>query len=237
MHESAYKTAKKFFETYCVFGALTVVEIGARNLNGSLRDHKTSNVTNYLGLDFIPGNGVDYVLSDPYKYPFADNSVDVVVTSSCFEHAELFWVSFLEALRILRPSGLLYINAPSSWMAYHREPVDCWRFYPDAAKALETWAAYNKYNTMALETFIHPPLPPQDMSDWVAVFLKDRDQQYMHKSRMLDSMTPYDDFFNGFRFPVTEKFPGNWNDLPAAFYHQAVLKRETVLYYRNDLKY
>jgi hypothetical protein len=69
----------------------------------------------------------------------------MIVTSSCFEHSEMFWLTFLEALRILKPKGLFYINAPSTG-DYHAFPVDCWRFYPDAAGALKTWAKRNGYD-------------------------------------------------------------------------------------------
>jgi SAM-dependent methyltransferase len=222
MHTSAYKTGKQFFDTYCNFGSLRVVEIGSRNVNSQscLKDVITPNIVTYSGLDHSEGNGVDFVLEDPYKYPFEDNSVDVVVSTSCYEHAEMFWLSYLESMRILRPTGVLYINAPSSWMGYHRCPIDCWRFFPDAAKGLETWGKYNKLNNMVLETFIVPPVD-EDMSDWVAVFLKDANYEYLYRNRIIDSLESYKDYFNGFRFPKNERFLNGW-DWPDSFYHQAV---------------
>jgi hypothetical protein len=36
---------------------------------------------------------------------------------------------------VLRPGGLLYVNAPSGG-EYHAWPVDCYRFYDDAWGAL-----------------------------------------------------------------------------------------------------
>ena len=235
MHTSAYRTGKQFFDNYCNFGSLQVVEIGSQNLNAQicLRDHKTPNIISYTGLDFVSGNGVDIVLDDPYKYPFEDNSVDVIVSTSCYEHVEMFWVSFMESMRILRPSGLLYLNAPSSWMHYHRCPVDCWRFYPDAAKALEAWGKYNKLNTMVLETYIATPID-EDSSDWVAVFLKDANYEYLYKNRIIDSLEPYKDYFNGFRFPKNERFPYGW-DVQDSHYHQAV--KTTFLNSYPDYKY
>ena len=71
-------------------------------------------------MDFQVGPGVDLLLSDPYVFPLEDENCDVVLSSSCFEHSEFFWLTFLEALRILKPHGLLYINAPSTgtlWIA------------------------------------------------------------------------------------------------------------------------
>lgn len=222
MHTSAYRTAEKFFKTYCNFGSLKVVEIGSQFVNTtmSLRDHATPNVIQYIGLDFASGNGVDIVLEDAYKYPLESESIDVVVSSSCFEHAEMFWLSYLEAMRILKPSGLLYLNAPSSWMGYHRCPVDLWRFYPDAAKGLESWGKYNNINNKVLESFISAPVD-EDTSDWAAVFLKDENFEHLYSNRIIDSLTAYTHYFNGFRFPKTDKFPYGW-EAPSAPYHQAV---------------
>ena len=60
---------------------------------------------------------------------------------------------FNEALRVLKPTGLLYINAPSNG-AYHRYPVDCWRFYPDSGVALQNWGNRSGYECALLEFFI-----------------------------------------------------------------------------------
>jgi SAM-dependent methyltransferase len=129
MHVSALKHGQLFFDTYLGREAdVTIVDIGAQDINGSLR-HGAPAGCRYIGVDFVPGPGVDVVLDDPYRLPFADASVDVVVSSSCFEHIEFFWLMFNEALRVLAPGGLLYLNAPANG-DFHRYPVDCWQFYP-----------------------------------------------------------------------------------------------------------
>lgn len=236
MHSSAWNTGQRFFQTYVanINYSVNLVEIGSSSVNGSLRDHRTSNITNYIGLDFAPGNGVDIVLADAYKFPLPDASADVVVTSSCFEHAELFWLTFLEALRILKPNGLLYCNAPSAWMAYHRYPQDCWRFWPDAAKALETWAKYNNLNSSVLESYISSPAADQDVADWVAVFLKDKTFENQYPYRMLDQLTEWQDYFNAFRFPGNSKFSGTW-DKPYCEYHQATKKQQTLTWMEEKI--
>ena len=144
MHPTAMQSATAFFQTYASeFVNPTIVEIGSQNVNGSIRD--VAPPSNYVGLDFQEAKGVDIVLEDAYTFPLPDNYADMIVTSSCFEHSEMFWLTFLEALRILKPRGLFYINAPSTG-DYHAFPVDCWRFYPDAAGALKTWAKRNGYD-------------------------------------------------------------------------------------------
>lgn len=189
MHTTAYLTGKCFFEVYG-YKEARVLEIGSQNVNGALRDHAV-NPDNYVGVDFCDGKGVDIVLEDAYKYPFQDNTFDIIVTSSCLEHSELFWLTYLECLRVLKPSGIFYCNVPGNRMGYHRHPVDCWRFMPDAAKALETWAHYNNIPVKVLETFSVEPLQ-NDKSrcfDWCAVFVKDKQYTSKYTKRMIDFLT------------------------------------------------
>jgi SAM-dependent methyltransferase len=125
----------------------------------------------WIGVDAAEGPGVDRVLVEPYRLPFVDDSVDVVVSSSTFEHAEFFWLLFLEMARILKPGGFLYINSPSNGPV-HRHPVDCWRFYPDAGDALTRWAARNFYFLELLESSIGELDGESEWLDWVGVWRK-----------------------------------------------------------------
>ena len=76
-----------------------------------------------------------------------------MLSSSCLEHDECFWMTFLEMCRVLKPGGFIYINTPSSGY-YHSYPVDCWRFYPDSYKALEKWGNKMGYKISLLESYI-----------------------------------------------------------------------------------
>ena len=81
MHVSALKHGQLFFDTYLgQEAAVTIVDIGAENINGSLRQCAPLGCR-YIGVDFVPGPGVDMVLDDPYHLPFADASVEVVVST------------------------------------------------------------------------------------------------------------------------------------------------------------
>lgn len=194
MHQSALKYAKHFFDTYKpneTKSKVTVVEIGSRDVNGSIREVCPSEYS-YIGLDFAEGEGVDLVIDDPYKLPLEDASADIVVSSSCFEHSEFFWLTFLEALRILKDDGVFYLNAPSNGF-FHQWPVDCWRFYPDAGNALVRWAARNGYNPELLEAFTgeysQGTIDQGGMwRDYVAVFLKNNKNKNNYKNRMVDSL-------------------------------------------------
>jgi len=196
MHPTAMINADRFYRTYLKpeHPGYFVVEIGSQivpNVRGSLKDVCPEN-TEYIGVDFVSGNGVDVVLDDPYKLPFADNSVDVCLASSVFEHSEMFWVLFLEILRILRPEGLFYLNVPSNGFV-HRYPVDCWRFYPDSGKALVSWARRSGLRPALLESYTS--MQQFDVwNDFVAVFLKDESHLGEHPKRITDT---FKDFFNG----------------------------------------
>jgi len=107
MHVNALKHGTLFFDTYHHRNDLIIGEIGSYDVNGSIRSNIENRCKEYIGFDFQHGPGVDIVLDDPYQLPVDDNTFDMLVTTSCFEHSELFWLTFLEALRVLKPTGLL----------------------------------------------------------------------------------------------------------------------------------
>ncbi|WP_428696429.1 methyltransferase domain-containing protein [Stappia sp.] len=139
MHDTALETGKLFFELYWRDTYDRILDIGSMNVNGTLRDVAPADCS-YIGTDIAPGPAVDIVTNTAEaSLPFADDSFDVVVSTSCFEHDQMFWQTFLEMLRVVRPHGFIYINAPSNG-PYHGYPYDNWRFYPDSGRALQAWA-------------------------------------------------------------------------------------------------
>ena len=187
MHQTAMLHAKLFFDAYVLPGA-SIVDIGSQDVNGSLRSLVPGHP--YTGVDFAQGKGVDVVITDPYQLPFEDEQFDVCVSSSCFEHSEFFWLSFLEMARIVKRGGLIYLNAPSNGL-FHRFPVDCWRFYPDSGIALEKWAQRNGVTIELLESFTglqHLGV----WNDFVAVFGK----EFKGSARPIQDR--FADYTNGF---------------------------------------
>ena len=195
MHPSALKNAKLFFDNYSkAYESGNILDIGSQDVNGSLKE-VAPNHMDYVGVDFVEGKGVDVIIEDPYKLPFEDEKFDIIVSSSCFEHSEMFWLLFLDAIRMLKPNGLLYINAPSN-SDFHRWPVDCWRFYPDSGQALVTWAKYNNYNPALLESFTSKKIGGI-WNDYIAVYVKEEKYHYEHANRIIDIQN---NFFNGQKF-------------------------------------
>jgi SAM-dependent methyltransferase len=182
MHDTAYEIGREFFNLY-IKQSDRILEIGSQNVNGTLRDFD-SRCSEYVGVDLCPGPGVDIVLTDPYKFPFKKSHFDAVISSSCFEHDQMFWLTFLEMVRVLKPKGYIYINAPSNGN-YHRHPVDNWRFYPDAAIALETWARQKGKNVSLVECFTAKR--KQDIwNDCVMIFSKKKHNANQSTTRLTD---------------------------------------------------
>jgi len=201
MHPTALSNGKRFFAAYKEplneISNGKIIEIGSRDFNGSLRSCAPAQFE-YIGVDFAAGEGVDVVLDSPYSLPFEDSSIDIVLSSSCFEHSEMFWLVFLEIMRVLKPTGLFYLNAPSNG-DFHRYPVDCWRFYPDSGKALVSWAKRNNIDSVLLESYVGNQYLDQ-WNDFVAIFLKDEQHISKYKRRILDD---FNDFKNGQRTGVS----------------------------------
>ena len=194
MHPSALEFGGLFFKTYCENDKnIVILDVGAQDVNGSLRDVSPSTAS-YVGIDFVAGRGVDVILEDPYHLPMEDASADVVVCSSVFEHSQFFWLLYLEVLRVLKPNGLFYLNAPSNGYI-HRYPVDCWRFYPDAGHALVAWGERNGYAPALLESFIGDKncqsVQADAWNDYVAVFIKDAAYRAEYPERILHALLSY----------------------------------------------
>lgn len=145
MHASSMENMQKCYERYvCLHEwgdreTIKVVDIGGANVNGSYADIFSEPPFEYLAADIDSGPTVDIVIEDPYKLPFEDNSVDLIISGQAFEHVEFFWVLFEEMMRVVKKDGLVLLIAPSAG-PIHRFPVDCYRFFPDSFHALAKYA-------------------------------------------------------------------------------------------------
>jgi SAM-dependent methyltransferase len=154
-------------------GMKSVLEVGAIDVNGSLKDFKRDGCE-WLGVDLEPGKGVDIVIERASKLPFEDNSFDLIVATSVFEHDPTFWLTFSEMLRVVKPEGFVYICAPSNgWV--HRYPMDVYRFYPDAGIGLVEWGRREFPELELVESFISER-DGDIWNDFCAVFSKTKTQ-------------------------------------------------------------
>ena len=143
MHISQMEHMAELIEKYLAYiPKLDILDVGSYDMNGCYRPLFQNPNWNYTGIDINAGPNVDIVLSDPYKFPFSDESFDLVISGSTFEHTEFFWLTFQEMTRVLKLPGYIFLHAPSRGPE-HRHPVDCWRFYPDGFRALAKYCSLN----------------------------------------------------------------------------------------------
>ena len=188
MHTSALQSFKDFQNIYLqnrTENKIKLIEIGSKAVNSSVKKALLKNV-NYIGVDIEDGENVDEVLKDPYLLPFEDESVDVIISISTFEHTEFFWLTYLEILRVLKPDGLFFLNTPSN-SKFHRHDSDNWRFYPDSSIALEKWGKRNNYNPKVLEHYTNYEKGRDIWNDYVSITVKDEKFVKNYSQRILDS--------------------------------------------------
>ena len=199
MHSSAILNLKNFFFTYLkYFKNPKILDFGSQSLSDQIGSKVLLNEMEidyeYTGADIEKGNNVDIVLNDPYVFKeIPDSSYDIVISTSVFEHVEFFWLTYLEILRVLKPKGIFYINAPSNG-DFHRWPQDCWRFYPDSGNALINWAKRNNFNPIQLESFISNQFLECGWNDFVSITLKDEKYLNSFNDRIIYN---HKNFFNG----------------------------------------
>lgn len=119
-----------------------VLDFGSGRVQDETRSHRDLLVDydcEITGVDISEEEGVDVVMTKPYRVPLKSNSMDVIMTTSVFEHVPFMWVSFLELVRVLKPQGYIFLTAPSRGNV-HAFPYDCWRYYPDGMRALAAFA-------------------------------------------------------------------------------------------------
>ncbi len=143
MHQSSFEKMSYFKEKHLgsrIHEPLVIMDLGSQNVNGSYKSIFDLPAWKYIGVDMVPGEDVDIVLSDPYSFrEIESESIDVLISGQTFEHIEFFWITMREITRVLKPGALCCIVAPSAGPE-HRYPTDCWRFYPDGFRALARYA-------------------------------------------------------------------------------------------------
>lgn len=120
-----------------------VLDVGSLDENGCYRPIVEERGWKYIGIDIRRGPNVDIIV-EPYKYPFKDNSFELVISGQTLEHVQAPWLWAKELYRITTKGGYVAIIAPYLFLQ-HRFPVDCWRILPDGAiYLLKDWAGFEE---------------------------------------------------------------------------------------------
>ena len=123
-----------------IFGALNlsekevkgkrIIEIGSRNVNGSVREILESyKPSEYIGVDIIRGDKVDMICrAENLVKKFGKNSFDIVISTELLEHTEN-WKSVISNIKnICKPNGIILITTCAIGFPYHPYPDDFWRY-------------------------------------------------------------------------------------------------------------
>lgn len=112
------------------FRGKRVLEVGSLNVNGSVRPLiMPYQPSEYIGLDFQLGDGVDLVLAaEKIVQFFGSQSFDVIVSTDTLEHV-MDWRTVIRNMKeALKPTGCMYVTAAPVGFPFHPYPFDCWRF-------------------------------------------------------------------------------------------------------------
>lgn len=97
------------------FSGVSVLEIGSADINGSVRGYFKS--TDYVGVDLIPGPGVDVVGQG--EDVRLNREFDVAVSTECLEHNPKYLETFENMVRHTRPGGLVLFTCATTGRPEH----------------------------------------------------------------------------------------------------------------------
>lgn len=126
-----------------------VLEVGARNVNGTLRPTLESwGPTEYIGIDIEAGPRVDKVLdARDLVAEFGTGHFDLVVCTETLEHVRDWRAAVSNMKRVCKKGGLLLVTAPSRGFGYHAYPHDFWRY-----ERVDMREIFRDFDVLALES-------------------------------------------------------------------------------------
>ena len=117
---------------------ITIVDVGGRGTKQiPVRSYQKvfkDVYKHYYVADINEGPGVTHIMPEQYKLPFADNSIDLVVSGQTLEHVRNPFKMMTEIKRIIKPNRYMIIIAPST--GPNHDDIDCWRFMANSFESI-----------------------------------------------------------------------------------------------------
>ena len=98
------------------FSSLFVLDIGSLDINGN--NQYLFDDCLYLGIDLLPGKNVDLATTG-HELRLPDESVDVIISTECFEHDQFYSLTLKNIVRMLKPGGLFVFSCASTGRPEH----------------------------------------------------------------------------------------------------------------------
>jgi len=169
MHVQAYQFVASAITAYPEIVRGDVVEIGGRNINGSVRPLFLQ-ARSYLSTDLAPGRGVELVVDAREPSSFAVNSVETIVCCEVLEHTPPEPI-LRNVASWLKPGGYLIATMATEGRAAH-SGLD--------GGALRKDEYYENVTAAQIRRFLEPHLKP------LLLIVNDR----MHDLYLLAQKTP-----------------------------------------------
>ena len=111
MHAGAFEFVRRF----STHESLTVIEIGSRDINGSVRPFFPN--AEWIGIDVVAGPGVDVVI-DAIDYS-PECQVDMVICTEVLEHTDAWCQIISRAETWIKPGGRMIITCAGTGRLPH----------------------------------------------------------------------------------------------------------------------
>lgn len=110
-------------------GETSILEVGSRDVNGTLRSTFSDAAKEYVGVDLFDGPGVDIVMDvKDLSAQFQSKQFEVVISTEMIEHCYDWQDALYQMLKVLSDGGFLLVTTRSPGFELHDYPADHWRF-------------------------------------------------------------------------------------------------------------
>lgn len=148
--------AEKFEAKFVHPKAGRTLVVGSKVYPG--RVDRRQSFTDAVGVDMLPGEGVDIMANLEDGIPEGLGQFDHIDCVSVLEHSQKPWCLAAALEYALKPGGTIFVSVPFVWRI-HAYPSDYWRFTPEAIRLLFPGIIWERLELAADKLRSGPGLP------------------------------------------------------------------------------